>query len=341
MSRQQTEQERIAVPEAPAIPGLVFRRFRGEADYPDIVEIAEGCKKADGFHETTTLEEIAQYYSRLVNCDPVQDMLFAEIQGQAVGYGRVWWKKKLDGATLYGHLNRLLPAWRGKGIHRAMLYHSERRLRQIAAGHPWDGPRFFDVWASDAQKSWAAILAGEGYTVVQHSFEMVRPHLEEIPDLPLPEGLEVRPVQPEHLRAIWDAEKEAFQDDSSYSEDDWTDERFAKWQRDPTLDPSLWQVAWDGEQAAGMVRNLVNAEENEEYGRRRGYTEYISVRRPWRRRGLARALIARSFHVLRDLGMTEAALGVDAQNPNGALRLYESMGFRTVMRFDNHRKRLE
>lgn len=87
-----------------------------------------------------------------------------------------------------------------------------------------------------------------------------------------------------------------------------------------------------------MVQNFINEEENKEYGRKRGYTEGISVRRPWRRQGLAKALIARSFRVLKDLGMTEAALGVDADNPNGALQLYRSMGFQVVKRHTTYRK---
>ena len=69
---------------------------------------------------------------------------------------------------------------------------------------------------------------------------------------------------------------------------------------------SLWRVAWDGDEVAGQVRSFINAEENERRGRLRGYTEHISVRRPWRRRGLARALIAASFPLLRARGMTEA-----------------------------------
>ena len=57
--------------------------------------------------------------------------------------------------------------------------------------------------------------------------------------------------------------------------------------------------------------------------------------------GLARALIARSFHVLKKQGMTEAAIGVDTENPSGALRLYEGMGFRPVKRNSVYRKLME
>jgi len=110
---------------------------------------------------------------------------------------------------------------------------------------------------------------------------------------------------------------------------------------DPVMgDTSLWRVAWDGDEVAGQVRSYISTEENERHGRLRGYTEHISVRRPWRRRGLARALIAASFPLLRARGMTEAALGVDTENTSGALRIYEGCGFRPVTRSATYRKPL-
>jgi mycothiol synthase len=105
-------------------------------------------------------------------------------------------------------------------------------------------------------------------------------------------------------------------------------------------DTSLWRIAWDGDKVAGQVRSYISAEENARFGRLRGYTEHISVRRPWRRRGLARALIAASFPLLRARGMTEAALGVDTENTSGALHVYESCGFRPVSRSATYRKPL-
>jgi ribosomal protein S18 acetylase RimI-like enzyme len=88
------------------------------------------------------------------------------------------------------------------------------------------------------------------------------------------------------------------------------------------------------------VLNYIDSEENAEYQRQRGYTEGISVRRPWRRRGVARALLTRSLKMFHDMGMHEAALGVDSQNLNGANLLYESVGFRLVQRFAIYRKPL-
>ena len=87
-----------------------------------------------------------------------------------------------------------------------------------------------------------------------------------------------------------------------------------------------------------MVQNFIDGEENREYNRKRGWTEGICVRRPWRQRGLAKALIARSFQVLKDQGMTEAALGCDAENLSGAVHLYRSMGFQPIKKHIGYRK---
>jgi ribosomal protein S18 acetylase RimI-like enzyme len=96
---------------------------------------------------------------------------------------------------------------------------------------------------------------------------------------------------------------------------------------DPNFDPSLFVVAWDGEEIAGAVLNLIDADENAALGRQRGLLDSVFVRRPWRRRGLAAALVGRSLALLRERGMTSAWLGVDADNPMGALGVYQRAGF--------------
>jgi len=50
--------------------------------------------------------------------------------------------------------------------------------------------------------------------------------------------------------------------------------------------------------------------------------------------------LARSMKLHRDLGMTQTALGVDTENPSGALQLYESMGYEVVSRSTTYRKAL-
>jgi ribosomal protein S18 acetylase RimI-like enzyme len=78
--------------------------------------------------------------------------------------------------------------------------------------------------------------------------------------------------------------------------------------------------------------NFVDAEANIQLNVKRGWTDPIFTRRPWRKRGLAHALLLRSLEMFKEMGMTEAMLGVDTQNPNGAFDLYEKCGFKSVMR---------
>jgi len=148
-------------------------------------------------------------------------------------------------------------------------------------------------------------------------------------------------VLPEHYRAIWDADTEAFRDHWGFIEP--SEEDYQGWLVDKTaFQPELWQVAWDiaTNQVAGQVRTYIDHEQNKLYDRKRGWTEFISVRRPFRRRGLARALIARSLRVQKQAGMTESALSVDSENLSGATKVYEDCGFRVVKRMTVYRKPL-
>jgi ribosomal protein S18 acetylase RimI-like enzyme len=181
-----------------------------------------------------------------------------------------------------------------------------------------------------------ALLQQEGYQPARYFNEMVRPHLEEIPDAPLPPGIEVRAVLPEHYRLIWEAHQENFAETWGRAEPG-TD-AYERWLADPLFAPSLWRIAWAGDEVVGQVRSFIVADENTVQGRLRGYTESISVRRDWRRQGLARALLCQSLHTIKAAGMTEAALSVDTGNPNQALQLYASCGFLVEERYIAFRK---
>ena len=257
--------EEIVVPGAPNIPGLRFRHFRGQEDYAPMAEVFNAAHEADRLDGTRTPEEIEKAYSNLRNSDPHDDLVIVEVDGKLVGYKRTEWWAELDGTHVYGHFGFLAPEWRGKGIGSALFRHSEARIRDIAATQPGDFKRVFEVWAYDSQKNMIEIAEREGYKPVRYGFEMDRPNLDDIPDAPMPEGLEIRPVRPEHYRAIWEAEVEAFQDHWGMEEVQEGD--YERWLAQTPFEPELWKVAWDGDQVAGMVRNFVNPEFNARRGR--------------------------------------------------------------------------
>jgi ribosomal protein S18 acetylase RimI-like enzyme len=321
-------------PEAPAIPGVHLRTWRGHADLEILAEVHRRDRVSYGIDQVVSASELAKTAVARSGFDPDEDLQLVEVDGEAIGWKNVFWLEDKGGRRNYWHAGWVLPEWRGRGIGKAMMLHSERLLVEtakthLAAGQITAGAAFFRTRAAGAQTDLQALLSGLGYAPVRHSYNMVRPHLEDIPNLPLPPGIEIRPAHPEQYRQIWRAAAEAFSDHFG-ANDTIKDEDYDWWLAQPYFQPELWQVAWDGDEVAGMILNYIPENENREFNRLRGYTEEISVRKPWRRRGLARALHARSLKLLREHGMQEAALSVDTENETGALRLYESMGFRQV-----------
>jgi GNAT superfamily N-acetyltransferase len=322
-------------------PGLIFRHFRGPADYPGLTEVNNISEAADGEEWVATVGEIAHIHENVVNYDPARDLIIAEVDGHIVGAAFGSRRQENDGLYRFAIVLHLVPAWRGRGLRRAMLRWLEARLREVAAGLPPGAPKAFALSAPEQAEDLRALLASEGYHIARYFNRMARPLADPIPDFPLPAGLELRPVTPDQYRAIWDATNEAFRDHWGFSPR--PDEYFQWWLNEPTFNPALWQVAWDvatGE-IAGQVQTFIDTDENEAFGRRRGYTETISVRRPYRRRGLARAMIVESLRALKAQGMTESALNVDSDSPTGAMRVYTDCGFRVEGRQFAYRKPLD
>jgi mycothiol synthase len=320
--------DKIIIPDAPSIPGLTFRRFRGEADYPVLVEIYNACKDLDGMDVTATLESVTHNYSHLERCDPFTDMILAEVDGKAVGYGRVTWFQEEQGDYGYIAFGWIKPEWRRKGIGMTILKHNETRLREIAAQHPAKAKKFFQCTFNDQQAGTAAVLKANGYPEIRWAYQMTRPVTDPLPEAPMPAGLEVRPVVEDHIRPIWNAQNEAFSESWGFVPG--TEATFQRWITDPNFNPGIWKVAWDGHEVAGMVLNFVDQDANNNSGKKRGWTDPICVRKPWRRLGLARSLLVQSIVMFREMGYDETALGVDTENPNDALRLYEGVGYKTM-----------
>ena len=329
MTRMDAASTQPDIVDAPALPGLTFRNAR-DGDWDAIADVVARVRAADGVEELLTAEGLAADYEPYKLFRLERDVLIAEIDGDpvAMAIGMIMPRESSLVLDLWG---AVVPEHRHKGIGTALHRTSRIRLAAEAVQNPTPGPRWVRSFALDQEHGDVALLENEGFVRVRFGFEMRRPITGALPDYPLPEGLELRPVTPDQHRAILEADNEAFRDHWGHREmieDDIT-ARFAH----PDTDTSLWCVAWDGDQVAGSVMNMVFREENELLGIRRGWLDHVSVRRAWRGRGLAKALCAASFRVLREQGLDEAWLGVDASNPTGALQLYEGLGFGVARRW--------
>ncbi|HUG30884.1 MAG TPA: GNAT family N-acetyltransferase [Candidatus Limnocylindria bacterium] len=322
------------------VSGLRLRPYGGEPDLADIVRIENLEAEADSLPERTNVGDMtAQFAHPNESFDPRRDVTLAEVDGQVVAVASRNVVDTTDGLREYRVNGAVDPAWRRRGIGRALLLDNERRMRDLAAAEHGASRRVYGSWSGDSQPASAALLQAAGYGPVRYFFDMVRPHLGEIEDVPLPDGLEIRPIGPDLTRAVWDADIDAFRD--HWGGFDHSDEQLQRWLSNPANDLSLWLVAFDGDEVAGGVINSIDPHQNAAMGYKRGWLSSVFTRRQWRRRGLARALIARSLTLHLERGMTSAALGVDAENPSGALGLYEGMGFGVDYRSTAWRKAFE
>jgi mycothiol synthase len=132
---------------------------------------------------------------------------------------------------------------------------------------------------------------------------------------------------------VYEADMEAFSDHWDFHV-----EPFAVWcertvERDD-FDPSLWLIAWDGDEVAGFSLNSWHSSGDPTYG----WIHVLGVRRRWRRRGLGSALLRASFREFGRRGGTRVGLAVDAENLAGAVALYERVGMRMDRRYDVYEK---
>jgi mycothiol synthase len=321
--------------------GFRLRPYAGESDVADLVRITNAALSADRIPRRFTEQDMRAWSSHPGDSfDASRDVTVAVLGDEMVGWSnRSWvdaWDSDIREYRVDGDVD---PTWRRRGIGTALLRHNEQLSRELAATHDTHRSRVFGSWAADGQVGSMALLAAEGYTQVRWFFDMIRRNMDDIPDFPLPDGMEIRPITPDIYRRVWDADVEAFHD--HWGGFDASDESFKRELESPTFQPDLWVVAFDGDEPAAGVHNHIDAAENAALGIRRGWLRSVWTRRQWRRRGLAKALIARSLALLRDRGMTTAGLGVDADNPSGALGLYEGVGFEVDYRSTAWRKPFE
>jgi ribosomal protein S18 acetylase RimI-like enzyme len=162
----------------------------------------------------------------------------------------------------------------------------------------------------------------------------------DLPPLALPEGITLRTYRhPQDDAAVNAALNEAFGD--SWSGIELAADEFAHFFDSGQVQPEVSVVAWAGDEVAGACLNDFGPARLERAGLREGWVSSLGVRRAWRKRGLAAAILAESLQQALARRLQAVALDVDAENPTGAKRLYERVGFREVERFHVYRKPIQ
>jgi mycothiol synthase len=164
------------------------------------------------------------------------------------------------------------------------------------------------------------LYEGTGYTLVRHSFRMRIDLDPEPPEPEWPEGFSVRTMREGEERRFHDAQMASFADTWMFTPDPY--ESWQHWMVDDSVfDPSLWFVVEAGDDLAGIV--IARAPEQEPG---LGWVRILGVLPAYRQKGLGQALLRHTFGEFARRGFSAVGLGVDAQNPTGAVRVYERAG---------------
>lgn len=290
-----------------------------EAASPRIATILNAITQEQYGESDLTEAEVATWFAH----DQLE-VLLAEEDGQVVGYGDRWREETRDRSWLD------VRARAGRAdVGAALLAELERRSA------PDIDPGALSMgYVSSVDATMRGVFEAARYESIRASYRMSIA-LDPLALPEWPEGIAVGTFRTEDEALVHAAHQESFRDHWEHTDE--TIEEWRKWMiAGPQFDPSLWFVAREAGEVVGISLCTVHSSGDPEHG----FCRVLAVRRPWRRRGLALALLRHSFLEMKRRGMTKASLGVDAENLTGAVALYARAGMHVERRSDCYSKEL-
>jgi mycothiol synthase len=314
---------------------ITARPYAGEADLARIADLQNACEAIDRLDMGTSLDELRTELGD-PRLDTARDLrLWQDDDGQVIGFGQLW---VLQGtADLNGRLMLWVrPQARDQGLETQIIAWATERLRQAAQEH--GKPARLRIQVREGQDDRLAFLRAQGFTIDRYSFTMTRSLDAPIAEPRLPAGFVIREVAGPHEAEQWaEMFNLSFIDHPGSSP--WAAQQVLHYLSEPNYrqDLNLVAIAPDGT-FAGFCWAVIYPEQNARSGRSEGEIDVLGTRRGFRKIGLGRALLLEGLRRIKAAGMASAGLGVIANNPTGALQLYESVGFQRVHTWILHGK---
>jgi mycothiol synthase len=236
------------------------------------------------------------------------------VEGDVVGYGDVS-DAAQDGLAIYFDMR--VRAEHSGEAEAALLEFLEDRAAELAKPGAT-----LKIWSPERAENLRSLIAEHGFEFANYSVRMEVSLEGELPAPEWPEGIAVRSFDRDSdAGLVYEVSQEALEDEPDHVRDP-----FDEWKhyafRDP-FDPTLWFLAFDGGELTGISLCRPRRGDDSELG----WIQVLGVRRPWRRRGLGRALLRHSLREFRARGKRRAGLGVHADNL-AAVKLYERAGMK-------------
>ncbi|MGW6196081.1 GNAT family N-acetyltransferase [Kribbella sp. NPDC055110] len=315
-------------------PDGIKARPMEQGDVEAWAALKAATEKVDQEGENFSVEDLAEQLGR-PNLDLPRNSISVWADDRMIGYGTAHVSVSvvdIDRVQVGGIIH---PEWRRRGLGTLLMRWLIQRAGELhAATHP-DFPGQVGAGAAGNNISATSLLDSLGFKAERFFFDMRRPLDQPVPEATVPDGLRLTSYDPAYEEALRLAHFEAFSD---------------HWGWAPP-DPELWRsrnvrsrafrgaqsyLVLDGDTVAAYVTGYEWEADTEATGVRQLYIGQVGTRRAYRGRGLARGTIAKVLTEAAQAGYQRAALGVDADNPTGALGLYENLGFTTHNKFTSY-----
>jgi ribosomal protein S18 acetylase RimI-like enzyme len=303
------------------------------AEWADLLAVMEGVDERGETYELADLDD--EWES--IWSHPETDAVFVWQGAQLVGFA---WLKTTVGqreAHRIGCWGGVRPSHRRRGIGTELFAWTLRRATEIAGTLDGALPTKVNIDAADHQHDLLAVATAAGFEPVRLFLELARlvglPTTSVDPSI----GLELVPWSEDLDEATRLAQVEAFAD--HWGSEPRTQEEWRQWYTGHrAFRPDLSVLAVDA--ASGDVVSFVLCAaypQDWTIVPREAWINTVGTRRGWRSKGVARWLLNDSLDRIAasDTGFERAILGVDAENPTGALHLYRSLGFEDVRSVTN------
>jgi mycothiol synthase len=324
-------------PAPPRVEGYIWRPAK-RVDSAAVHRMLQAVDVVDDTDSAGLVEDIERNFDDPWSDDEKDSLLAMKPDGTVVALGWVYMNpepEEIYKAYLWLEVH---PDYRKLGLGAAMLSWLEDRGKQRLLEKPADHRRELRIGCPELLQERIVLFERFDYQPIRYFFRMRRDLSRPIPDKSLPEGLSLRTYHPDLDRLLMEAFNDSFQDHWNFTpvtEVDW--QLFFTGRSVFRPDISYLAMAPDlesgDEQIAGFCLNSVSPEENKRQSIEEGWINQLGVRRPWRKHGVATALLCLSMQAFKSEGLDYATLGVDAENLTGALQLYERLGFEAVKRY--------
>lgn len=303
------------------------------ADDPSWLALLAAMEAGDGRGETYTQDDLDDEWAS-VWAHPATDARFGWDGAELVAFA---WLKAMPGERAAHRVScwgGVRPSHRRRGIGSELFSWMLQQATEI--GSRFDGglPVSVQVDATEGQSDVVVVAQRAGFEPVRHFVEVARSVAEPPPDPSAPEGLDLVPWSDALDEAVRLAQVEAFAD--HWGSEPRTREEWVQWYTGHrSFRPDLSMVAVDP--VSGQVASLVLCAaypQDWDVVPVEAWISTVGTRRAWRGKGVARWVLADVLHRIAaaDDGFERAILGVDEENPTGALRLYRALGFTADVR---------